>query len=231
MERVLVIASPRNYFALLPRAELMDEYGAEARFTPNVGLWRLGIALFAGGSAYAAAFLPLFFTAGMFNAALWGLSLGGLVTVYMHGTGYWRHVYPHRADLQPLWCLFRVVDQWAWKPVYEEIVDNEGNVTQVLVDVEVTSSALAEPQLVALSPRALLLEARPSEPLDVDLQPKDKGIKRADYLYLGLRPTDLIEWFKRKSGQLGMPDVMIGGGYVVTALIAVFLFVRTQGPG
>jgi hypothetical protein len=128
-------------------------------------------------------------------------------------------------SVQPLWCLKRVTDTATYEPKVEEFDDGEGNMVKVLVDVITTYTPLPKPKLVPLIPRALVLEARAHG------EPEDKGVQRAEYLFLALKPTDIIEWFKQAGSRLGMPDAIIGGGYVIAALLAVFLFVQTQQGG
>lgn len=228
-ERMLVIAAPRSFFVWMPRRVLYETFSAEARFTPKkTNIWR---ALIAGGTGLLVGlvcfvlFLPFSFYVHIGFVGFLAQMFGLLAGVYMLGPGFKRHIYRRFLNLQPLWCVMRVTDTWTFTPVTQPFDDGEGNTVEMLVDITVTNEPLKEPKLVPVTPRALVQEARPSG------DPEDKGVQRADYFYLALNPSDLKAWFTRAGSRFGTVDAVIGGGYLVGALIAVFLFVQVQGGG
>jgi hypothetical protein len=225
LERVLVIAYPRSYFILMPRQLLLDTYKAEARFIPsaNLTVWRWGTALALGGALYAGLLGPSLLLLPLNTALTVDLLLGFLLAAWFRAQGFDRFMLPRMYNLQSLWCLLRVEKEVVYEPVYDSFDDGEGNTVRVLVDVTHSLVDKEKIEFVPLNPRALLLEARPTG------ESEDKGIQRADYFYEALNPSDVREWFKQTTSALGMPDALIGGGYLLAALGAIFMFVTASG--
>ena len=232
-ERVMVIAQPHSYIAQAPRSELIRLFGSKGRYLPATGarLLRLMFALAIMASVWVVAFMVLSITIALVWRMTFAYAIGPslLIMLFFGAIAYfkwWKKLVPYFHFLQPLWLLMRVTDTFEYKTVYSEVVDNESNeVYQIPVDVQITNEKLETPELVPLVPRALLEEAMPGPE-----QPTDRGIQRAEYLYLALNPIDIVTWFRRAGGGLGKADAIVGAGFVFAMLLAIFLFVQAQSP-
>ena len=232
-ERILVVAQPHSYIAQAPRSELIRLFGSKGRYLPSTSARTLRLLFSAAIMAFA--WVLTFLILSIAIALIWRLTyvyaIGpSLLIMLIIGLfayfKWWKKLVPYFHFLQPLWLLMRVTDSFQYKTVYSEVVDNESNeVYQIPVDVQITNEKLETPELVPLVPRALLEEAMTGTE-----QPTDRGIQRAEYLYLALNPIDIVTWFRRAGGGLGKADAIVGAGFVFAMLLAIFLFVQAQSP-
>ena len=231
-ERILVVAHPHSYFATAPREDLVEQFGSHARYLPESSRrLRLLFTMVVTAISWTLSFLFLsIFFALVFRvgvAVVIGPSL--LIALAIAAVSYfrwWKMLIPYFDSLQPLWLVRRVTDRFIYKTQYQEIEDTETHQKyQIPVDVQIENVVLDRPIVTPIIPQTLLEEALTSTET-----PTDRGIQRAEYLYLALNPIDIIEWFR--SGNIGFSraDAVVGAGFILAMLLAIFLFVQAQSP-
>ncbi len=231
-ERVLVVAQPHSYFARAPREELVETFGSHARYLPESSFrLRFFFAMSVAAVSWVVSFLILTITFALLFRAGVALAIGPAILLSF-GLGltaffrWWKVIIPYFDSLQPLWLVKRVTDRFTYKTEYQEIEDTETHQKyQIPVDVQITNEPLDRPAVVPIIPQTLLEEALTSTD-----SPTDRGIQRAEYLYLALNPIDIVEWFRSKGGGFSKADAVVGAGFILAMLLAIFLFVQAQSP-
>lgn len=231
-ERALVIANPHPYFASIPRDILLAEFGSRCRYLPNpkgTFAMRILFSVLVGAVTWILAFMLFSISFALLFRVTYQLAIGPalllcLVAMLSAYVKYWRLIIPYFDFMQPLWLLVRVTDTYHYEALYE--LDSEGiEIDGAVLDVKSHITALEKPKLIPYVPKSLLEEI-----MTTTNKPIDKGIIRARIFFFSLNPIDFIDWFRRAKRGLGTADAVVGAGFILATLIAIFLFVQAQTP-
>jgi|TARA_A100001037_G_scaffold302408_1_gene333956 hypothetical protein len=234
-ERALIVANPHTYFTLMPRDILLAEFGSRCRYLPNpkgTKAVRVLFSLLVGAVTWILAFMLFSISFALLFKATYQLAIGPslilcLVAMSLAFKKYWRAMIPYFDFMQPLWLLIRVTDEYHYEPIYEHDVseDDEDMTEGRVIDLRSFVTPLEKPRLIPYVPKSLLEEV-----MTTTKKPVDKGIIRARIFFFSLNPIDFIDWFRRAKQGLGKADAVVGAGFILATLIAVFLFVQAQTP-
>ncbi len=230
-ELVLVIAKPRNFFATAPAAVMYAAFGSEARTLPDLGYWRMGVALMAAVVMLAAGFVAAGFVGALLGAFghLYYASVAalgiGFVPGYALGPKVLRRYF---LRFRPLWWVRRQLGEWEFKVdlaqgmVIEEFTPYEKGMTPTVTPI------YSDPLYAQFTNPDLFKD---EESGDAELTRRKFT---AEYLFERVQQKTGRAWYSKRENESNTFANAIATGSLLMAMamlgVFVFLMQDTGGP-